>query len=102
MAPTGPITSWQILLEINAASSRSVGSAPWAICKTSGLVADEAARPDITRTGTLAMGNRLRTGVAVIHALRLTCQGSRAQAVWVLFFRHYFGVARGGIRPSPP
>src|SRR5882762_2491908 len=25
MAPTGPITSWQILLEIRAASSRSVG-----------------------------------------------------------------------------
>src|SRR5262249_27799442 len=25
MAPTGPITSWQILLEISAASSRSVG-----------------------------------------------------------------------------
>jgi hypothetical protein len=25
MAPTGPMTSWQILLEIKAASSKSVG-----------------------------------------------------------------------------
>src|ERR1041384_2542636 len=45
MAPTGPITSWQILLEMSAASSRSVGVARWPINAPSSIAADTAAPP---------------------------------------------------------
>src|SRR5215510_2206727 len=76
MAPTGPITSWQILLEIRAASSRSVGWARWVIWRPS-VPAWYEARPAAFEEAQRHAGqqNRLRTSAALIHASRRGCQG---------------------------
>src|SRR6266850_2582592 len=94
MAPTGLIMSWQILLEIRAASSRSVGWARSVIAWTSGRVGlpDAAGRSQRRRTP------RWPTG-ALAHQCGLVTRFAAwlprfwAARVWrrlkVLFFRHY-------------
>src|SRR5919109_593947 len=77
MAPTGPMTSWQILLEIRAASSRSVGWARSVINWTSSLVGFLGCARPLTDCSSRDAGRhkRLRIDEALIHASRRRCQG---------------------------
>src|SRR5262249_57239925 len=75
MAPTGPITSWQILLEIRAASSRSVGWARSVIEETSVLVGLEARPATHEQRTPRWLTDRLRKGFALIHASRRPSKG---------------------------
>src|SRR5581483_11910964 len=89
MAPTGPITSWQILLEMRAASSRSVG---WARSVISGPLFLSASRHGrlLTREAhaTLGQHDRLRKGFVLIHASPRASKAAPRRQPKVLFLCH--------------
>src|SRR4029450_13829807 len=101
MAPTGLIMSWQILLEIRAASSRSVG---WARSVINGPLVvlgfkDAAGRSQGRRTPrwpTEALAHRCGLVTRFAPLLPRPWTDGACRRLKVLFFRHYFGFPRIG------